>query len=55
MKYKSEDTVREESKIILGFENTETAKSGVGQLTSWNKLGFKGEKGSPDEIGRAHV
>lgn len=48
MEYKSEDIVREESKTILGFEDTETAKSGVGQLTSWTKLGFKGEKGSPD-------
>ncbi len=48
MEYKSEDIVREESKSILEFKDTKTAKSGVGQLTSWTKLGFKGEKGSPD-------
>ena len=40
---KTEDQVRDDAKKILGFTDTETAKAGVGQLTSFSKLGFKGE------------
>lgn len=40
---KTEDQVRDDANKILGFSNTETAKAGVGQLTSFSKLGFKGE------------
>lgn len=40
---RTEDQVRDDSNKILGFENTETALAGVGQLTSFAKLGFKGE------------
>lgn len=44
----TEDKVRERAGKILGFKDTETAKSGVGQLTSFNQLGFKGIKDRPD-------
>lgn len=44
----TEDKVRDIARDILGFEDTETAKSGVGQLTSWTQLGFKAVKGAPD-------
>lgn len=40
---KTEDQVRDDANKILGFSDTETAKAGVGQLTSFSKLGFKGE------------
>lgn len=44
----TEDKVRESAGKILGFEDTDTAKSGVGQLTSFNQLGFTGVKDRPD-------
>lgn len=44
----TEDKIRESAGKILGFEDTETATSGVGQLTSFNQLGFKGIKDRPD-------
>ena len=44
----TEDQVRDKAKKILGFEDTETAKSGVGQLTTFNQLGFKGVNDKPD-------
>lgn len=44
----TEDKVRESAGKILGFEDTETATSGVGQLTSFNQLGFTGVKDRPD-------
>ena len=40
---KTEDQVRDDANKILGLMDTETAKAGVGQLTSFAKLGFKGE------------
>lgn len=40
---RTEDQVRDDANKILGLKDTETAKSGVGQLTSFAKLGFKGE------------
>lgn len=40
---RTEDQVRDDANKILGLNDTETAKSGVGQLTSFAKLGFKGE------------
>lgn len=48
MSYLSEDIIREKGRDILGFYDSETAQSGVGQLTSWKKLGFKGIQGAPD-------
>ena len=44
----TEDKVRESAGRILGFKDTETAVSGVGQITSFNHLGFKGVKDRPD-------
>ena len=44
----TEDQVRDKAKDILGFEDTETATSGVGQLTTFNQLGFKGVTDKPD-------
>ena len=44
----TEDQVRDRAKQILGFEDTETAKADVGQLTSFNQLGFAGVKDRPD-------
>ncbi len=48
MAYKTEDQVREMAGQILGFYDTESVKSGVGQLTSFNQLGFLGVKDRPD-------
>ena len=44
----TEDQVRDKAGKILDFQDTETAKSGVGQITSFNQLGFKGVKDRPD-------
>jgi type I restriction-modification system DNA methylase subunit len=40
---RTEDQIRDDANKILGLKDTETAKAGVGQLTSFAKLGFKGE------------
>lgn len=48
MSYLSEDKIREKGRDILGLYDSETALSGVGQLTSWKALGFKGIQGAPD-------
>lgn len=45
---KTEDVVRQEAKEILGFSNSAEAQSDVGQLTTFNNLGFKGVKFKPD-------
>lgn len=47
-KFKTEDVVRTEAGNILGFHDTTTCKSDVGQLTTFNKLGFKGVQDKPD-------
>lgn len=39
----TEDEVRDEAGKILGFKNEKNIKSGVGQLTTFNQLGIKGE------------
>jgi hypothetical protein len=44
----TEDKVRESGGKILGFKDTDTAISGVGQITSFNQLGFIGVKDRPD-------
>ena len=44
----TEDQVLDKAKTILGLENTETARAGVGQLTSFVELGFSGDLGRPD-------
>ena len=44
----TEDKVRDKAGKILGFNDTESATSGVGQITSFNQLGFRGVKDRPD-------
>lgn len=49
--YKSEDIVRDEARLYLHLQDDTNAKSGVGQLTSFNSLDsqyFKGISQSPD-------
>lgn len=48
MEQLTEDQVRDNAGKILGFENTENVDSGVGQLTTFNNLGFKGIIDKPD-------
>ena len=36
----TEDKVRDQAGQILGFSDSSDAKSGVGQITSFNSLGF---------------
>ena len=38
----TEDSVRDEAREILGLKDSEIAKAGVGQLTTFNQLGFAG-------------
>ena len=46
---KTEDVVREEAGRILGFNNIDkVCVSGVGQLTTFNQLGFPGVSDKPD-------
>ena len=44
----TEDEVRDLARGILCFEGREAALSGVGQLTTFNQLGFKGVLDKPD-------
>lgn len=44
----TEDEVRDQAGKILKLNNSENAISGVGQLTSFNQLGFTGVKDRPD-------
>ena len=46
--YLTEDQVRDKAKLILGLEDTETALSGTGQITTFNQLGFRGISDKPD-------
>lgn len=41
----TEDAVRDEARGILGFVDNDAARSGVGQLTTFNQLGFPGGGG----------
>lgn len=45
---RTEDQVRDDANLLLGFEDTETVKAGVGQTTTFNKLGFAGYSDKPD-------
>lgn len=46
---RTEDQVRDEAKIILGFNDTESnIQQGTGQITTFNQLGFKGKSDKPD-------
>ena len=47
--YRTEDEVRDNAKIILGFDKTEAkVQQGTGQVTTFNQLGFKGVIDKPD-------
>ena len=49
MSFRTEDQVRDASKIILGFDEVEKdIKQGTGQITTFNQLGFKGISDKPD-------
>lgn len=43
-----EDKIRDRAREILVFYDTETAQSDVGQITTFNDLGFSGVKDRPD-------
>ena len=48
---RTEDQVRDEAKIILGFDEIEidpNIQQGTGQITTFNQLGFKGKSDKPD-------
>ena len=46
---RTEDQVRDEAKIILGFDDSEEkVKQGTGQITTFNQLGFSGNNNKPD-------
>lgn len=47
-KHLTEDAVRDQARDILGFEDKNGVKSGVGQLTTFNQLGFSGVSDKPD-------
>ena len=44
----TEDEVRDLAKSILHFANEKDVKTGVGQLTSFNQLGFRRIQDKPD-------
>ena len=47
--YRTEDQVRDSAKIILGFDVVEDKiQQGTGQITTFNRLGFKGVNDKPD-------
>ncbi|MCE7700229.1 MAG: SAM-dependent methyltransferase, partial [Methanobacterium paludis] len=47
--YRTEDEVRDNAKISLGFDKPEPdVKQGTGQITTFNQLGFKGVIDKPD-------
>ena len=46
---RTEDQVRDEAKIILGFDDSEAnVLQGTGQITTFNQLGFSGNSNKPD-------
>ena len=44
----TEDAVRDKARDILGFKDKDGVRSGVGQLTTFNQLGFSGVIDKPD-------
>lgn len=48
MKNLTEDAVRDKARDILGFTDKRGVRSGVGQLTTFNQLGFTGVADKPD-------
>jgi type I restriction enzyme M protein len=47
-KYVTEDAVRDQAREILRLTGTDNAQAGVGQLTTFNQLGFPGVSDKPD-------
>lgn len=47
-KFLTEDQVRDKAQNALGFVDNDDVKAGVGQLTTFNQLGFKGNNKAPD-------
>lgn len=46
---RTEDQIRDEAKIILGFNDSEeNVLQGTGQITTFNQLGFSGKNDKPD-------
>lgn len=46
---RTEDQVRDDAKIILGFDDSENnVQQGTGQITTFNQLGFSGNSNKPD-------
>lgn len=48
VRHMTEDEVRDVARKILGFEEKDGVRSGVGQLTTFNQLGFSGVADKPD-------
>ena len=48
MDFKTEDVVRDEARNILQLISDKNANSDVGQLTTFNQLGFKSVSDKPD-------
>lgn len=44
----TEDEVRDKARELLGFTDSDEAQCGVGQLTTFNQLGFPGVSDKPD-------
>ena len=44
----TEDVVRDMARDILGLADSDIARAGVGQLTTFNQLGFPGVADKPD-------
>ena len=44
----SEDVIRQNAGALLKFQDSKYAKSGVGQITTFNELGFSGVNKKPD-------
>ena len=44
----TEDAVRDKARDILGFKDKDGVRSGVGQITTFNQLGFPGLSDKPD-------
>ncbi len=50
---RTEDEIRDEAKIILGFNQKESCiQQGTGQITTFNQLGFKGNNNKPEVSSR---
>lgn len=46
---RTEDEIRDQAKVILGFDEKEKGVSqGTGQITTFNQLGFKNISDKPD-------